>query len=102
MGGTVMEKEAMVMPILHIRGIPEDLYERVKTQAALDHRSLTAEVIHLLEQGLAAQGPSLTMREWLEKARRLRESLPDTGARFDSTEVIREERERRTRRLLGE
>ncbi len=27
-----MEKEAMVMPILHVRGIPEDLYERVKTQ----------------------------------------------------------------------
>lgn len=101
-GGIVGAKEAITMPILHVRGIPDDLYERVKAQAALDRRSLTAEVVHLLEQGLAAKSPSLTMPEWLEKARHLRGSLSETGVPFDSTEAIRRERERRTRRLLGE
>jgi len=95
-------KEAMAMPILHVRGIPEDLYERVKEQAALQHRSLTAEVIWLLEQGLAVGEATLGMDEWLAQARRLRESLEARGVQVDSTEFIREERERRTRQLLGE
>lgn len=98
----MVEKEATLMPILHVRGIPDDLYERVKTEAAMQHRSLTAEVIYLLEKGLAAQEPPLTMDEWLAKARLFRESLPDRDVRFDSTEAIREERQRRTRQLLGE
>ena len=90
------------MPILHVRGIPEDLYQRIREQAALERRSLTAEVIWLLEQGLAAGATALSMDEWLAKARAFRESLPDRGVAFDSTEAIREERERRTRQLLGE
>ena len=95
-------KEAIAMPILHVRGIPQDLYERVKTQAAIDHRSLTAEVIHLLEQGLSSELPRQTMAEVLERARQLRESLEGQGVQVDSTELVRQERERRTRQLLGE
>jgi len=90
------------MPILHVRGIPEDLRERIKKQAALEHRSLTAEVIHLLEQGLDAERPHGAMTDVLEQARRLRESLEKRGAQVDSTAILREERERRTRQLLGE
>ena len=100
--GTVVEKEATIMPILHVRGIPEDLHERIKSQAALEHRSLTAEVIHLLEKGLATERPQPTMAEVLEQARQLRESLENRGVEVDSTAVLREERERRTRQLLGE
>lgn len=101
-GDTVGTKEAIAMPILHVRGIPEELFARVKAQAALDHRSLTAEVIHLLEEGLRADLPRPTMTEVLERARRLRESLEERGIQVDSTQLIREERERRTRQLLGE
>ena len=95
-------KEAMAMPILHVRGIPDGLYERIKEQAALQHRSLTAEVIWLLEQGLAASEATLSIDEGLAQARRLRESLEARGVQVDSTQLIREERERRTRQLLGE
>lgn len=101
-GDTVGSKEAIAMPILHVRGIPQDLYERVKTRAASDHRSVTAEVIHLLERGLSSELPRQTMAEVLERARLLRESLEAQGVRVDSTELIRQERERRTRQLLGE
>jgi plasmid stability protein len=99
---TVVAKEATIMPILHVRGISEDLHGRIKRQAMLEHRSFTAEVIHLLEQGLDAERTQPSMAEVLERARLLRESLENKGLQVDSTEILRQERERRTRQLLGE
>ncbi len=96
------EKEAITVPILHVRGIPDELYERIRQQAALERRSLTAEVIWLLERGLDVGEGALSIDEWLAQARRLRESLEARGVQVDSTRLIREERERRTRQLLGE
>jgi plasmid stability protein len=101
-GGTVVEKEATIMPILHVRGIPDDLYEQIKERAALEHRSLTAEVIYLLELGIATDRGDDSLALVLAQARRLRESLEARGGEVDSTALIREERERRTRQLLGE
>ena len=49
------EKEAIVMPILHVRNIPERSIRAIKLGAKLERRSLTAEVIDLLERGLTAQ-----------------------------------------------
>ena len=98
----MLEKEAMIMPVLHVRGISEDLHRRIKRQATLEHRSFTAEVIHLLERGLDAERSQPSMAEVLERARQLRESVENTGRHVDSTEILRQERERRTRQLLGE
>jgi len=40
------------MPTLHIRNVPDDLYERLQSLAQAKHRSLSAEVIRLLSQAL--------------------------------------------------
>ncbi len=86
------------MPILHVRGVPEDLYDRIKLRAAVEHRSLSAEVISLLERGLNAPERPFSMKEWLEDTRRFREELAEKhGVRegAGSADLIREDRDSR-------
>ncbi len=86
------------MPILHVRNIPQRLYDDIKLRAKLERRSLTAEVIELLERGLKAPRREFSMDEWLENARRFREEMeakygPYTGP--SSADLIREDRDSR-------
>lgn len=37
------------MATLHVRNVPEELYERLRERAEAENRSLSAELIHLLE-----------------------------------------------------
>lgn len=97
-GGTVGTKEAIAMPILHVRGIPQELYDDIKLRAAAEHRSFSAEVIALLERGLAAPAREFSMKDWLEDARHFREELArELGGKMgvDSSTLIREDRDSR-------
>lgn len=54
------------MAILHVRNVPPELYERLKHLAAEQHRSLSAEVIDILAQGVATRDRSALMNDVLE------------------------------------
>jgi plasmid stability protein len=82
------------MPILHIRNVPDELYERLRRRAVAQHRSLSAEVIELLEAGVRAIPTPEEFDDWLERARKLREELRIEGFSFDTTAALREDRER--------
>jgi plasmid stability protein len=41
------------MPTITLKGIPPDLYERLKTSAVRHRRSINRETIYILEQGLS-------------------------------------------------
>lgn len=43
------------MPALVLKNVPEALHERLKVQAAANRRSLTQEVIQLLERGVLSK-----------------------------------------------
>lgn len=43
------------MSTLVVRNLPEHLHEKLKQRAAANHRSMTKEVLHLLESGLQNQ-----------------------------------------------
>jgi len=91
-------KEAIAMPILHVRNIPEKLYDEIKLRAALEHRSLTAEIIVLLQRGLDAPEKQFSADEWLRDARRFREEMArKLGGKMgvDSATLIREDRDSR-------
>lgn len=86
------------MPILHVRGIPQELYDDIKLRAAVEHRSFSAEVIALLERGLAAPKREFSMDEWLENARRFREEMAEKYGPYEgpsSADLIREDRDSR-------
>lgn len=47
-----MEEKGGIMVALNIKGFPDDLYQILSKRAQKDRRSLTGEVIYLLERAL--------------------------------------------------
>lgn len=82
------------MPILHIRNVPEELYERIRMQAKQDRRSITAETIALIERGLGCETQPFDIEAWLHRAEVLRAELREQGFEFDALAAIREDRDR--------
>ena len=66
------------MPILHVRNVPDDLYDRIKKQAAASNRSISAQVITMLTR--AVEQPLRSQSEILDsiKRRRTRQHNPAT------------------------
>ena len=50
------------MKTLSIKNVPENLHERLKKRALLNHRSLNGEVLAILEQAIDEK--SRPQREW--------------------------------------
>lgn len=81
------------MATLHVRNVPDELYDRLKRQAEIDNRSLSAEVIARLEQTAPRQTEEY--QDLLERIDRRREELRRTMGTFPSSvALIREDRDR--------
>ena len=80
------------MATLHVRNVPDDLYERLKALAEEDHRSLSSEVVWLL--GEAARAGS-RRRRMLAAIRALDRIALENGPVPDGTaaQIIRELRD---------
>ena len=79
------------MSILHVRNVPQALYTRLKQRADTRRRSLSAEVITLLEWAIEeVERAELS----LESIRRRRFFEPASVGAPDSTTLLREDRER--------
>lgn len=74
------------MPNVQVRGVPDDVHRRLKSQAALSGQSLNDFL--LARMGEIARLPTVP-----ELAARIREREPYTGP--SSARVVRAERERR-------
>ncbi|HWN44196.1 MAG TPA: hypothetical protein VNW71_18375 [Thermoanaerobaculia bacterium] len=80
------------MATLHVRNVPDEIYQRLREKAEASNRSLSAEVVVLLRGVLDDRKPS--QREVLDEIRRRRSFRPaDLGAP-DSTTLLREDRNR--------
>lgn len=80
------------MPTLHVRNVPDYLYERIREQAQQQNRSLSAEVIVLLNKALVQEESS--QAELLSNIRRRRSFQPADQGAPDSTTLLRQDRER--------
>lgn len=81
------------MAILHVRDIPEDLHKELRERARAEGRSLSAEVIAILERGLR-QPPARPQSQILAGiAARHRYNPREKGAPL-STELLRQDRGR--------
>ena len=78
------------MPVnLSIKNVPDDLAERLRKQAAGNHRSLQGELMVILEQSVAEKA-ALTPQEVLNEVLNLALS-----SKAQATEMIREDRDKR-------
>lgn len=80
------------MHTLHVRSVPEELYSQIRSLAQHQQRSLSAQVIVLLERGLEAERQRTQTTQALEQIHRRRFVLPPNSP--DSTELLREDRKR--------
>ena len=80
------------MPILHVRNVPEPLYADLQRRADSQRRSLSAEVITLLEWAVAEAERTSEMT--LSSIRQRRSFNPAAAGAPDSTTLLRQDRDR--------
>jgi plasmid stability protein len=80
------------MSILHVRNVPEELYARLQQRAERQRRSLSAEVIMLLDWAIAEIDRSSDAALFSIRSRRFYE--PAAAGAPDSTVLLREDRDR--------
>jgi plasmid stability protein len=82
-----------MMATLHVRNVPDELYERIRRRAARENRSLSAEVVALLDR--ATQRDPETESPLFERIRRRRQRIQEEIGRFPSSvDLLREDRAR--------
>jgi plasmid stability protein len=89
-----------IMATVTLKNVPDELYEKIKTSAAVNRRSVNQEVIFLIEQALAANaaGTEATLAE----VRLLREKLGIYVTEEEVTQAKNEGRYRPTKEEIME
>jgi antitoxin FitA len=82
------------MATLHVRNVPEKLYKRIQKLAEDENRSVTAEVIQLLSQGLQAREARRGAAAVIERIRQRAQKVELPRGWKDSAELLREDRSR--------
>lgn len=80
------------MPVLHVRNIPDELYVRLQRRAQIQRRSLSAEVLILLEWALEETERASVVT--LTSIRCRRSFDPTAVGAPDSTTLLRQDRGR--------
>jgi plasmid stability protein len=63
------------MATLHVRNVPDELYARLRLRAEANGRSIGAEAVHLLDDGIEGSGPRSPIRG-IRRRRRLAGARP--------------------------
>jgi antitoxin FitA len=77
------------MATFTVKGIPDELYQKLKAAAEANHRSINSEIICRIETGLM---PSrVSAQELLERLRRLDETFAGRRLRLEDLDRARRE-----------
>jgi hypothetical protein len=86
-----MQKE--YMPLLQVRDFPEDIYKKITIAAKKQNRTISQQVVVLLEKCLGQDGPNIERRKRIfEKIQAM--DIPESAKEIDAVALIREDRER--------
>jgi plasmid stability protein len=80
------------MNILHVRSVPEELYQRLQQLAKRRNRSLSAQVVEMLGQALAEEDLRVQQTAALTSIRRRRFTPADKSV--SSLDLLHEDRQR--------
>lgn len=80
------------MPTLHVRSIPEDLYQEIQRLAEMKNRSLSAQVVTMLARALEDEKQRKVQAKALVSIRRRRFVAPKKAP--SSLTLLREDRNR--------
>jgi plasmid stability protein len=80
------------MPTLHVRSVPEDLYQQIQRLAEERNRSLSAQVVTMLTQALDEEKRRKIQTKALASIHRRRFTPPKKAP--SSLDLLREDRKR--------
>ena len=81
------------MPLLQVRDFPEDIYKKITIAAKKQNRTISQQVVVLLEKSLGQDESNIERRKKvLEKIQGM--SIPESVKAVDAVALIREDRER--------
>jgi hypothetical protein len=86
-------QEILIMPLLQVRGCPEDLYKKVALVAKRQNRTIAQQVVVLLEKGLGQEESNREKRKQL-LAKIESRSVPEKAKTIGAVALIREERDK--------
>jgi plasmid stability protein len=81
------------MPTLYVENVPEELYSALRARAAANGKSITSEVLALLQQHVPTRGELARRKQFLKLAIRLRAQRPRSSGP-PAEELQREDRMR--------
>ena len=76
------------MATLYVENIPDDLYEALRERARTKRKSISAEVLSLLEENIPTADELKRRRKFLKEVRRMRAQKPLSAGPFPSTEEM--------------
>lgn len=82
------------MATLHVRNIPDEIYSKIQSLAAERNRSISAEVVNLLQRALEQEQTRREQAKLLADIRRRRNAYRPKRKGFDSARMLREDRAR--------
>jgi plasmid stability protein len=83
------------MATLYVENVPDELYDALRERAKLHRRSITAEVLALLENNVPTEREFKRRADLLRKLDRLSASMKRVRGEFPSAEeMVREDRSR--------
>lgn len=83
------------MPTLYVENVPEELYEALRERARQHRKSISAEVLALLEENIPTPGELARRKDFLDRVGRMRaRPSPSAGPFPTSEEMQREDRGR--------
>jgi len=90
--GCIMYAEDKVMPLLQVRDCPEDIYKKISTVAKKQNRTISQQIVVLLEKSLGQEEPNIERRRQLLE--RIDSRVIELKAKeIDQVALIREDRD---------
>lgn len=82
------------MHTLYVRNLPDDLYTKLRKLAAARRRSMSAEVVNLIEQALRREEEIQQRSRALDRIAERRAKYDTSSETVDSLTLLREDRDR--------
>jgi plasmid stability protein len=79
------------VPTLYVENVPEHLYDALRQRAKQHRKSISSEVLSLLEENVVTAAEQRSRQLFLREAQRLRSERSNSKRKFDPVEELQRE-----------
>ena len=79
------------MPTLYVENVPKHLYDALRQRARRNRKSISSEVLSLLEENVVTAAEQRSRQQFLREAQRLRSQRSSSRRKFEPVEELQRE-----------